>query len=129
MRKYLDDINCFEDARPDLWCLESDRIPQWEESRNIYGFDERETWRMATTFYCWLYERVKMYLEIAPVDLEDCAIDFKGKEYTQLEMINKILEECEIALTKQDYMWSEEEETKVHEITEIWDKLMYYMWW
>lgn len=42
------------------------------EQRQIYGFDERETWSMDYTFATWLYEHLQAYKEFAKeiIDLE-----------------------------------------------------------
>ena len=80
MRKYLEEIGI--NNFPEKW--ESDtRQKEWDEQRHIYGFDERDTWSLDYSFYLWLYERTKMFLEVASIDLNCHKFDFKGKEYTQ----------------------------------------------
>ena len=129
-RKYLDDIG--EDYSW-VWKPEgSERDETFEREREIYGFDSRETWSLDYVFYMWLYERLKMFVEIGGqvVDLNYHKFDFKGKEYTQLELINMMIERLESYFKKEDlFVSSEEEYEPIKEIGEIWALVLPAMWW
>jgi hypothetical protein len=129
-RKYLDDIG--EDYSW-VWKPEgSERDETFEKEREIYGFDSRETWSLDHVFYMWLYERLKMFVEIGGqvVDLNYNKFDFKGKEYTQLELINMMIERLESYFKKEDlFVSSEEEYEPIKEIGEIWALVLSAMWW
>lgn len=129
-RKYLDDIG--EDYSW-VWKPEgSERDEIFEKEREIYGFDSRETWNLDCVFYMWLYERLKMFVEIGGqvVDLNYNKFDFKGKEYTQLELINMMIERLESYFKKEDlFVSSEEEYEPIKEIGEIWALVLPAMWW
>ena len=129
-RKYLDDIG--EDYSW-VWKPEgSERDELFEKEREIYGFDSRETWSLDYVFYMWLYERLKMFVEIGGqvVDLNYHKFDFKGKEYTQLELINMMIERLESYFKKEDlFVSSEEEYEPIKEIGEIWALVLPAMWW
>ena len=132
-RKYLDDIG--EDYSW-VWKPEgSERDELFEKEREIYGFDSRETWSLDYVFYMWLYERLKMFVEIGGqvVDLNYHKFDFKGKEYTQLELINMMIERLESyfkKFKKEDlFVSSEEEYEPIKEIGEIWALVLPAMWW
>ena len=104
----------------------------FEKEREIYGFDSRETWSLDYVFYMWLYERLKMFVEIGGqvVDLNYHKFDFKGKEYTQLELINMMIERLESYFKKEDlFVSSEEEYEPIKEIGEIWALVLPAMWW
>ena len=73
-RKYLDDIGYTN--RHDTWNSDDPRQEKWARERDIYGFDERETWALDHAFACWLYERLKMYNRILAL-LEE---SFKNSE-------------------------------------------------
>ena len=80
----------------------------------------------------WLYERLKMFVEIGGqvVDLNFHKFDFKGKEYTQLELINMIIERLEYYFKREDlFVSSEEEYEPIKEIGEIWALVLPAMWW
>lgn len=129
-RKYLDDIG--EDYSW-VWKPEgSERDELFEKEREIYGFDSRETWNLDCVFYMWLYERLKMFVEIGGqvVDLNYHKFDFRGKEYTQLELINMMIERLEFYFKKEDlFVSSEEEYEPIKEIGEIWALVLPAMWW
>ena len=129
-RKYLDDIG--EDYS---WVWEpegSERDELFEKEREIYGFDSRETWSLDYVFYMWLYERLKMYIEYAGeiVNLNFHKFVYKEKEYTQLELINMMIERLESYFKKEDlFVSSEEEYEPIKEIGEIWALVLPAMWW
>lgn len=123
-RKYLDDLNVTD--RPDLWCPKDKRRFKWKKDRKIYSFDSRELWDLEYTFYCWLYERLKMFIERASVNLESHTFEYKGETLPQKKCIDKMLEGLEIVLTKEVY--TEEENTKVKDIVPIWALVIHYMW-
>jgi len=129
-RKYLDDIG--EDYSW-VWKPEgSERDELFEKEREIYGFDSRETWSLDYVFYMWLYERLKMYIEYAGeiVNLNFHKFIYKEKEYTQLELINMMIERLEFYFKKGDsFDLSEEEYEFIKEIGEIWALVLPAMWW
>lgn len=129
-RKYLDDIG--EDYSW-VWKPEgSERDELFEKEREIYGFDSRETWNLDCVFYMWLYERLKMYIEYAGeiVNLNFHKFVYKEKEYTQLELINMMIERLESYFKKEDlFVSSEEEYEPIKEIGEIWALVLPAMWW
>lgn len=127
-RKYLDDIGvdlC-------LWSeLEDDkRQARWAQEREEYGFDERDTWCMNYAFYCWLYERLKMYLDVNCVDLTFHKFEYEGEELTQQECIDRMLHGCEVYF-QQDNDWtiSEEDQKAISDVANIWAIVLPAMWW
>ena len=126
-RKYLDDVGVID--RPDTWNPNDKRQKQWKKERKKFGFDERETWCMDFTFYLWLYERLKMFLEIAPIDFEYHTYVYKGNTYTQKQLIDMMIERLEFYF-KPEYTGFDNEQYKyVSEIEEIWAVVLRDMWW
>ena len=124
-RKYLDDIN-----RHDLWDDEGVRADRWKEQRNVYSFDERETWAMYHSFYCWLYERLKMYIDVAPIDLELHKFEYEGEVLTQKECIERMIKGCETYFEQEDdWSISEEDWEVIDEVANIWALVLPAMWW
>lgn len=124
----------------------SERDELFEKEREIYGFDSRETWSLDYVFYMWLYERLKMFVEIGGqvVNLNYHKFDFKGKEYTQLELINMMIEKLEYYFNedardskideyRKQGMGIVEADNKAYEpikeIGEIWALVLPAMWW
>lgn len=126
-RKYLDDINVKN--RPDKWGKDDKRKDKWKEQRKTYGFDERETWSLDLTFHLWLYERLKMYLDVTVVDLDYHKFTYKEKEYTQREMIDGILKRLEFSFSKDYNDCDDKQWNYVREADEMWTLIIPAMWW
>lgn len=127
-RKYLDDIGVID--RLDTGMEDDPRQERWQKQREIYGFDDRETWSLNFAFYCWLYERLKMYLEVNFVDLEFHKFEYEGEELTQQECIDRMLKGCEMYFKHED-SWniSEEDWKTISDVTKIWAIVWPAMWW
>lgn len=133
--KYLDDIGVT--SNQEHWWFDDNQYPddkrlkKWEKEREIYGFDDRETWDLQHTFYLWLYERLMKYVESASpiVNLEYHKFEFKGKEYTQIEMIDMMLERLRFVFSSSYVDFEPESIEKAREIGEIWAIVLPAMWW
>ena len=94
-RKYLEDIIPKEEIfgyHNEKEC----RHTRWLKQEEIYGFNEIETWCLDATFAQLIYERLMMYKEIGGsiVDLNWRTFKMDDKEYTELELIDMMLEHC-----------------------------------
>lgn len=128
MRKYLDDIGVKD--RPDTWCEDGDeRQERWKKQREMYGFDDRETWNLDFVFYLWLYERLKMFLDVTVIDLDFHRFEYNGKEYTQRQMIDMMIERLEFCFSKEYNSFNAEHVDYVLEIGKIWATVLPAMWW
>lgn len=128
IRKYLDDIGVKD--RWDLWPKADDpRHAEWEEQRNTYGFDERETWSLDHAFYFWLYERLMMFKEVSIVNLEFHKFEYGGETLTQEQMIDGILERLRFSFSEEYNSFDEKQFDYVHEIEKMWAVVLPAMWW
>lgn len=127
-RKYLDDIGVTE--RPDTWCPNDKRQPEWDKEQETYGFDNRETWALEYSFYCWLYERLKMFLDVNCVDLTFHKFEYDGELLTQEECINRMIYGCEVYFLEED-CWdrSTEDQKAIEDVAKIWALVLPAMWW
>lgn len=66
---------------------------------------KEECWSLDFYLIKWLEEHLKVFKEDASkiVDLEYHKFKYKGKEYTQLELINKLLETINFLLSDEPY--------------------------
>ena len=68
------------------------------------GFNPTETWDLEQSFYQWLYEGLRSYMDYATdvidldVDKEWYSLKYKGKCYTQRKFTEILLEELEFVL-------------------------------
>jgi len=108
----------------------SRRFKFWKQ-KLIYGFPETETYDLDYTFCLWAYEHLKMYVEKAApnVDLTYHKFTYKDKEYTEIELIEKLLQLIEEFGIKSDFCTYLDEEKKYEEIGEIWAILLPALWW
>jgi len=128
-RKYLDDIGCRD--RWDEWEYEGEAGERFKAQREEWGFDARETFSLDWNFYQWLYERLIVYRDVGGkvVDLTFHKFEWKGVEYTQLEMIDKLIEELRWALTGEDAYKDMEGYERLMEIGRMWAIILPSMWW
>lgn len=108
------------------------RIPDWKESRKVYGFDERETWDLRDDSLGWLYERIKMFIDVCDINLNYHKFKYNDKEFTQLEVLDKILEDIRLYFdAKYSYdpdKW-EKRVPYLNEIGTLWGLVLPAMWW
>lgn len=66
-----------------------------------------ECWNLDFELIKWLNEHLKVYIQesIKAVDLEFHKFKYKNKEYTQLEIINRLIEITDMLLRDEPYNW------------------------
>ena len=111
------------------------RHNRWVKERKKYGFDSKETWSLDYTFYVWLYEHLMMYKKEAfkVVDLDYHKFDVDGKEYTQRQLINRLLKDLRYIMLNDYYMFDKKDYEKIQKRTErihkLWGIVIPAMWW
>jgi hypothetical protein len=131
-RKYLSDLNLKESTIPQYWGAKDDnRQKHWDEEREIYGFDQRETWSLDFTFKIWLFERLSMYNEANCIDTNSSfhKIKFKGEVLTFQECIDKMLDGLKLELTTSEYSRTEEQIEKIDDVVDIFALCHRLLWW
>lgn len=86
------------------------RLKNWLKCRRYQkiqikdGFNPAETWDLEQSFYQWLYEGLRSYMDYATdvidldVDKEWYSLKYKGKWYTQRQLTEILLEKLEFVL-------------------------------
>lgn len=99
-----------------------------ERQRKIYGFDERETWNLDYHILELLYERLRMYKDTASdiIDMTYRTYEYKGKEYNQEQILNKLIKLSETVLSDDHGFEILPEE---NEFWELWSKFHNLFWW
>lgn len=131
--KYLEDANIDLKVTPYGWGANEDpREDKWKKEREIYGFDERETWSMDSTFICWLYQRLKMFNEVNCIDTKNPHQTFEF-ENEDGEIINVTLQDCidnMIELCELYYEGNSNQEDQIIEtVLGIFSECIRYLWW
>lgn len=109
-------------------------IKYWIQ-RRTRGWSDDETWNLDYEFIKWVNTRFKKYKELASkiVNLEFYKFKYKRKEYTQLELIDKVIELTDELITN-DY-WNidittvDKMEKIKNEIFDIFKIIFWTMWW
>lgn len=103
---------------------------KWRKKKKV----SEECWNLNNELLWWLNEHLKVYLDDANkyVDLEYHTITYKRKTYTQLEVINRLIELTNY-LIGADCM---EKCVNVKDVTKAKDEMYdllkqvhFYMWW
>ena len=123
--KYLENILPKGKSPYDFECDDEIRNQKWEKEREQYGFDERETWNLDFTFFCWLYERLRKYKEVSPVDLTHKIVKVNNEEKNLEEWVNLMISNSKDLILANIYS---EENVKLAEFTiEIFKKTIFYL--
>lgn len=74
------------------------------------GFNPIDTWDMERSFFQWLYEGLRSYMDYATrvvdldLDIEWVSLEYLGKPYTQRQLTELLLEKLEFVL-RVDKKW------------------------
>ena len=106
-------------------------IKYWFQ-RRTRGWSDDETWNLDCEFIKWVNSRFKKYKEQTSeiVDLEYHEFIYKRKKYTQLELIDKVIELSD-SLLNNYWVWEDyfDREKIVNEIFDIFKLIFWTMWW
>ena len=109
-------------------------IKYWFQ-RRTRGWSDDETWDLNYEFILWCNSRFKKYREkaIKIVDLEYYKFEYKDNIYTQLQVIDRIIELTDYIINNDYYemMWSDVEhlEAMKNEIFDLFKMSFGAMWW
>ena len=117
--KYLKEINIIpiQQSYREESCFPK-RLKNWLKCRKYQkiqmrdGFNPTETWDLEQSFYQWLYEGLRSYMDYATdvidldVDKERYSLKYKNKWYTQRQLTEILLEKLEFVL-RVDKNWQD----------------------
>jgi len=137
--KYLKDAGFAREYWADTLPKDDERRPQWKRERRTYGFDERETWSLKDDSLCWLYEHIKMFVDVFDINPNYHKFKVDGKKMTQGQILNEILKKIEMYYNVNNCFFNEngEDYTKhwlaqpeiAKEIWKLWGIVFPAMWW
>ena len=119
--KYLREL--FQDELP---------FPYGEE--DYHGFDERDTFGMDTTLIMWLYERLRYFQDVVTdtVVMDDPkwrTYEIDGEQLTQLQCIDRMVEDCMVILLSDDIDEAEQMDAAKDDLFKVLSKVYWAMWW
>lgn len=119
--KYLQELN----AHPDQL------FPFLE--KDYPDMDVRDTWNMDGTLILWLYERLRFFQEevsqMIDLDFDDHKFVIDGKELTQRQCIDRMVEDCKILIVSDDFEEYEKMVEAKDDLFKIWSVVHFAMWW
>ena len=104
-------------------------IKYWFQ-RRTRGWSDDETWNLDCEFIKWVNSRFKKYKEKASkiVDLEFHKFQYEGKEYTQLELIDKVIKLSNEYIDT-NLLFEDKLDSIKDEIFDIFKLIFWTMWW
>ena len=109
-------------------------IKFWFQKRTR-GWSDDECWNLDWAFIKWLNSRLKIYKKGASkiVNLEYHKFIYEDKEYTQLELIDKLIDITNWFIDNEifNFVWEEPEkaEKKKNEMMDIFKLIYWSLWW
>lgn len=91
----------------------------------------KECWSLDYQFIEWLNEHLKVYKKDASkfINLEFHKFEYQNREWTQREIIDRLIVLTDILVTDYDYLYPNEQEDKVNEMLDLWKIVFPAMWW
>lgn len=130
MRKYLEETN---GNYPSKQSKDDKRQDRWKKQRETYGFDDRDTWNLDITMVELLYERLRMFEEVAPTTNLETIIPTKQGDYSKQEVLDNLLEKSRKAIRLFHNAENTSEEAQIQillaEIWELWAQVQGSFWW
>ena len=134
--QYLEDLVIkLEECGVDFCDNTDERAKYWKKFKKLYNVDPRCSWALGEYMFGEMYEQIKAYKFFASevVNLSYHKINYKGKEYTQEEAIDKMLELLEKIITTDTYSAGQQEWKRVLDASKefygIWAEVWPCMWW
>lgn len=104
------------------------RRKQWRRERQLFGFDNRETWNLNHLFIEWLYSHLIMFNKVNIIDTSYYKFEWQGKEITHQEAIDLIVKACKKYLKDVDEEHPEYFQ-EVCDLMPLWGMILPHMWW
>ena len=104
----------------------------WWSKKNKKKKISKECWNLNYSFILWLKERLPVYVEEAGkmVNLEYHKFNFRSEEYTQLQLINKMIDLVNYLTEDEKYFnLTQESAEKTEELLEIFKLVFSTLWW
>ena len=107
--------------------------------RSYRKFDERDTFNLDSTLIMWLYERLRYFQDavtkqVVMDDPEWRTYEVDGEQLTQLQCINRMVEDCKIILLYKE--WEDEHDLEwpkidaaMRDLFKVFSEVYWAMWW
>lgn len=111
-----------------------DKLPFPYDEEDYHGFDERDTFNLDVSLLMWLYERLRYFQDEASKviimdDPEWKTFEIDGEQLTQLQCINRMVEDCKIAMLSDDIDEREKMDSAMRDLFKVLSEVYWCMWW
>ena len=111
-----------------------DYIPFPYSEEDYHEFDERDTFNLDDSLLMWLYERLRFFQDEASKivvmdDPEHCTYDIDGEKLTQMQCIDRMVEDCKVALLSDDFHEREQMDAAMRDLFKVLSEVYWAMWW
>lgn len=107
--------------------------------KDYHDFDERDTFNLDHVIILWLYERLRYFQDhvtkIVVMDNPEWrTYEIDGEQLTQLQCINRMVEDCKTILLYEDWKdigdkeWPKIDAAK-DDLFKVFSKVYWAMWW
>lgn len=111
-----------------------DNLPFPYGEKGYPKFDERDTFNLDQVIILWLYERLRYFQEhvvniVVMDDPEWRTYEIDGEQLTQLQCINRMVEDCKIILLGDDFKEHEKLDAAMRDLFKVLPEVYWAMWW
>lgn len=104
------------------------------DEEDYHEFDERDTFSLDSTIIMWLYERLRYFQDhVANIVVMDDptwrTFEVDGEQLTQLQCINRMVEDCKIILLGDEFDDHEKMDAAMRDLFKIFSEVYWAMWW
>lgn len=111
-----------------------DRLPFPYNEEDYPDFDDRDTFNMDASLLMWLYECLRFFQDEASkiIVMDDPAhrtFEIDGEQLTQLQCINRMVEDCKVALLSDDFSEYDKMDAAMRDLFKALSEVYWAMWW
>ena len=111
-----------------------DHLPFPYSERGYPKFDERDTFNLDHVIILWLYERLRYFQDVVTEqvvmdDPEWRTFEIDGEKLTQLQCIDRMVEDCKIILLGDDFEEHEKMDAAMRDLFKVFSEVYWSMWW
>jgi len=109
-------------------------LPFPYDESNYHDLDVRDTFNMDLTIVMWMYQCLRYFQDKVTenVVMDDPTwqtFEVDGEKLTQLQCINRMVEDCKIILLGDEFEEHEEMDAAMRDLFKVFSEVYWAMWW
>ena len=110
------------------------RLPFPYNEEDYGEFDDRDTFNLDASLLMWLYERLRYFQDKVSKNIvmdnpEHRTFEIDGERLTQLQCIDRMVEDCKVALLSDDFTERDQMDTAMRDLFKVLAEVYWCMWW